>query len=492
MEKFDIYKDIAKRTGGDIYIGVVGPVRTGKSTFITRFTDLMVTPNIQSKTKRQIAIDEMPVSGVGKTITTTEPKFVPSEAVKISLKGKAAAKVRLIDCVGYMVDGAIGDKENNEPRMVKTPWSKEPMPFEKAAEIGTEKVISEHSTIGVLVTTDGSICDIERENYVKAEEKVVNKLNSSSKPFVIVLNSKNPNSSECKKLANDLNKKYGTSVICLDVQNATADDLAGVLESVLLEFPMRTFDIDIPKWMQVLPPESKVVSDIINVVKDVAPAIEKMKHGGYLCDALSTVSGVKYAKEKSVMLGEGKTVYELEPEKGLFYELLSELSGDEIQDEYKLMSYIKELNVAKENYRKLKSALYEVNENGYGIVVPGDGEMSLADPEVVRSSGRYGVKLKATSSCMHLIKINLDAEVTPIYGTKQQCVDYAEFIKSEYEKDAEKVWNSNVFGKPLSSIVSGEIASKIGSMKNQTKEKMRKTVTRIINQGKGGVICILL
>lgn len=492
MEKFDIYKDIAKRTGGDVYIGVVGPVRTGKSTFITRFTDVMVTPNIQNKNKRQIAIDEMPVSGVGKTITTTEPKFVPSEAVKIALKGKACCKVRLIDCVGYMVEGAIGDKENDEPRFVKTPWNDKPIPFEQAAEIGTEKVIGEHSTIGVLVTTDGSVCGIERSNYVKAEEKAVNKLNESNKPFVIVLNSLNPDGKECKKLAEELKNKYGAAVIPLDAANATADELSEVLEKVLLEFPMRSFDVCLPDWMKVLPSDSKAVSAVITSIKEISPQIEKMKHAELIEETVSLVEGVKGVKIKRSALGEGKVVYEVEPEKGLFLELLSELTGDEINSEYKLMTYVKELNEAKNNYRKLKNALSEVNENGYGIVVPGDGEMTLKEPEVVRQGGRYGVKLKAESSCMHLIKINLDAEVTPVYGTKQQCDDYAEFIKSEYENDADKVWNTNVFGKPLSYIVSSEIANKINSMKEETKGKMKRTVTKIINEGKGNVICILI
>ena len=492
MEKFDIYKDIAKRTGGDIYVGVVGPVRTGKSTFITRFTELIVAPNIQNKNKRRIAVDEMPVSGDGKTITTVEPKFVPSEAVKIALKGKSTANVRLIDCVGFVVEGAIGDKENDEPRLVKTPWSSDAIPFEKASEIGTEKVIADHSTIAVLVTTDGSVCDILRENYVKAEEKTVEKLNASKKPFVIVLNSKNPESAECIKLQTELTEKYGVSVVRINLSTATADELTEILEKVLLEFPIRTLDIVVPKWLQVLPPDSKIISGVVNAVKEISPQIEKIKHVSLIADALSGVEGVKSIKEKTSLLGEGKIVYELEPDKNLFYSLLSELSGEEIDNEYKLMSYVKELNVAKNNYRKLKNALSEVDENGYGIVVPTDSEMVLKEPEVVRHGGRYGVKLKAGSSCMHLIKINLDAEVTPVYGTKTQCVEYAEFIKNEYQTDAEKVWNSSVFGKPLSTLISSEIAHKISSMKNETKLKMQKTVTKIINDGKGNILCILI
>ena len=492
MEKFDIYKDIAKRTNGDIYIGVVGPVRTGKSTFITKFMNLMVTPNIANKNKKQIAIDEMPQSGSGKTITTTEPKFVPSEGVKISLKNKTQAKVRLIDCVGYLIDGVLGDKENDEPRLVKTPWSKEPIPFEKAASIGTERVISEHSTMGVLVTTDGSFTEIPRENYIKAEEKVVQKLKEAGKPFVIVLNVKEPESQKSIELCEQLSEKYGVKVIPLDLLNVTEKGLSDVLESVLMEFPLKSFDVKLPKWMQVLPASSEVISSIIDTVKEIASATEKMKDFQLVKDAILGIDGVKRINETDVLLGEGKAVYEIEPKSELFYKLLSELSGDDILGEFELMSYVKELNVAKENYRKLKQALLQVDENGYGIVIPSESEMSLSDPEVVKRGGMHGVKLKANTSCMHLIKVNLDAEVSPISGTEKQCNYFAEFIKSEYQENPNKVWNTDVFGKPLSSLVSDEIINKISGMKDGIKTKMRKTVTKIVNEGKGNVICIVI
>ena len=492
MEKFDIYKDIAKRTNGDIYIGVVGPVRTGKSTFITKFMNLMVTPNIANKNKKQIAIDEMPQSGSGKTITTTEPKFVPSEGVKISLKNKTQAKVRLIDCVGYLVDGVLGDKENDEPRLVKTPWFKDAIPFEKAATIGTEKVITEHSTMGVLVTTDGTITEIPRENYVKAEEKVVSKLKDSNKPFVIILNTKDPTSEKVLLLAQELSDKYGVKVIPLDLLNVGEKGLSEVLESVLMEFPLKSFDVKLPKWMQVLPPSSEVISSIIETVKDVASVTDKMKDFPLIKDALLSIDGIKRINETDVLLGEGKVVYEIEPKAELFYKLLSELSGDNIGGEFELMSYVKELNVAKENYRKLKQALLQVDENGYGIVIPSESEMTLSDPEVVKRGGLHGVKLKANTSCMHLIKVNLDAEVSPISGTEKQCNDFAEFIKSEYQENPTKVWNTDVFGKPLSSLVSDEIVGKISGMKDGIKTKMRKTVTKIVNEGKGNVICIVI
>ncbi|MBO5927107.1 MAG: stage IV sporulation protein A [Clostridia bacterium] len=492
MEKFDIYKDIASRTGGDIYIGVVGPVRTGKSSFITKFTELMVMPNIANKNKRQIAIDEMPVSGSGKTITTTEPKFVPSEAVKISLKNKTTAKVRLIDCVGYVVDGAFGDKENDKERLVKTPWNEEPIAFQKAATIGTEKVIEEHSTIGILVTTDGSICDIPRQNYEKAEEKVVKKLKEAGKPFVIILNSKEPFSAENQELANTLTDKYGVKVLPLNVLEASEDEISKVLECALMEFPLKTINIRLPKWMQVLPKTNGIIASIIDVVKTSSSVVEKMRHYDVVENALTEIEGIKRVENCCVYAGEGKVEYCIEPESDLFYKLISDLSNEEIVDEFSLMGYIKELNVAKENYRKLKRGLFEVDENGYGIVVPEECDMRLSDPEVVKRGGRYGVKIKANTSCMHLIKINLDAEVSPISGTEKQCKDFAEFIKAEYDKNPEKVWKTDVFGKPLASLVSDEIVHKINGMKDNTKNKMRKTVTKIVNEGRGGVICILL
>ena len=492
MEKFDIYKDIAKRSNGDVYIGVVGPVRTGKSTFITKFMDLMVTPNIINKQKLKIAIDEMPQSGSGKTITTTEPKFVPAEGVKISVGKKAQAKVRLIDCVGYMVDGALGGVEDGVDRLVKTPWNDSPIPLKEAAEIGTEKVIKDHSTVGVLVTTDGSICDIPRENYVEAEERVVEDLRRCGKPFVIVLNTTDKNSREAIALSESLTDKYGVKVIKCNLKEVDEDGLNEILENLLLEFPLKTFDINLPKWMQVLPSDSPVISDILDKVKDVSSIVTKMKHYKVIEDALSSVDAVASVSNSVANLDDGSAVYDLIIKDGLFYNMLSEISGDKIENDFELISYVKELCVAKDNYRKLKSALSEVDENGYGIVIPENSDMELNEPEVVKQGGRYGVKLKANTSCMHLMKIGLSADVSPISGTEKQCRDFAEFLKSEYQENPEKVWKTDVFGKQLSSLVSDEILSKITSMKSETKNKMRKTVTRIVNEGRGGVICILL
>ena len=492
MEKFDIYKDVAKRSGGDIYIGVVGPVRTGKSTFITKFMDYMVTPNILNKQKLKMAIDEMPQSGSGKTITTTEPKFVPAEGVKISVGKKAQAKVRLIDCVGYMVEGALGGDEDGAERLVKPPWSTQPMPLKKAAEIGTEKVFKDHSTVGVLVTTDGSVCDIPRENYIEAEERVVEDLRKCGKPFVIVLNTADKNGENAQKLADSLTDKYGVKVIKCNLLEVGEDGLNEILENLLLEFPLKTFDVTLPKWLQVLPSDSPIILDIVNKIKDVAPIVSKMKHYKVIEDALSSVDSVETVSKSVAMLDNGSAKYDLKIKDGLFYDTLSQISGDKIESDYELISYVKELCVAKNNYRKLKSALSEVDEGGYGIVIPENCDMTLSEPEVIRQGGRYGVKIKANTSCMHLLKIGLSADVSPISGTEKQCRDFAEFLKNEYQENPEKVWKTDVFGKQLCSLVSEEIMQKIGSMRQDTKNKMRKTVTRIVNEGKGGVICILL
>ncbi len=492
MEKFDIYKDVASRTDGDIYVGVVGPVRTGKSTFITKFLDLMVTPNILNKVKRQIAIDEMPQSGSGKTVTTTEPKFVPSESVRITLKGKAQAKVRLIDCVGYMVDGALGTSEDGKERLVKTPWSPEPIGFKRAAEIGTEKVIKEHSTVGVLVTTDGSICDIPRENYVDAEERVVSDLKKCGKPFIIVLNTADKNSQKATELADNLTDKYGVRVIKANLLDIDESGFIEILENLLLEFPLKSFDIDIPRWMQVLPCDNEMISSVIERVKDVSKIATKMKHYKVIEDALLTAPCVDKVVKSVANLGDGSARYEFIAKDGLFYEMLSSLAGDDIKDEFALMSYVKELRLAKENYRKLKSALSEVEECGYGVVIPTDSDMEISSPELVKHGSRYGVKIKATSSCMHLMKINLTADVSPISGTEKQCRDFVEYINSQSEEGGDKVLETDIFGKTLSTLVRDEINGKVQSMKPELKNKMRKTVTKIVNDGRGGLLFIVI
>ena len=492
MERYDIYKDIAKRTGGDIYIGVVGPVRTGKSTFIAGFMDNLVMPNIANKNKKQIAVDEMPQSGQGKTITTTEPKFIPGEAVKISLKGKATAKVRLIDCVGYMVDGAIGHEENGAARMVKTPWSSDPVPFEKAAEIGTRKVIADHSTIGILVTTDGSFTEIPRKNYEPAEERSVAELKAIGKPFVIVLNTKNEGSSEVKDLSASLEKKYEVPVVIMNVITGKSEDFMKVFEKVLMEFPIKSFDVILPDWMQALPGDSKIIGEITDCVRTASASMSKMKDYPNLEQAFSGQESVESPNEIGVYPGDGKAECTLKAKEGLFYKVLSEECGDDLTDDYRLMSYVKQLSVAKNEYVRLKQALNDAEENGYGIVLPSGREIEVEEPELIKRGGRYGVRIKAKAESLHIIKISAGASVSPMVGTEKQCMEFIEFLKNEGGEDKGKLLDTNVFGKPLYELVDDELSGKMNVMPDSTKIKLRKSLNRMVNEGKYRIICLLI
>ena len=492
MEKYDIYKDIAKRTGGDVYIGVVGPVRTGKSTFITKFMQELVLPNITSKLHKQIAMDEMPQSADGKTIMTTQPKFVPANAVKVQLRSKVNCNVRLIDCVGYLVEGAAGHEEGGVPRLVKTPWSEEEMPFEKAAEIGTQKVIRDHSTIGVLVTTDGTITDLPRANYVSAEERVVRELKEIRKPFIVVLNTRTPEGKETVALKNSLEKKYDVPVLAVNVAELDTKGIAGILEKVLFELPMQSFDIELPKWMQALPADSSVISEILGEVRGKAEEMEKMRDFDRVVGMFEGSEKLCCPEVKEVKLGEGVTKYEIAAQKGLFYEVLSEECGDEIQDDYHLMSYVKSLAVAKRQYNKLKDALAAAEETGYGVVSPSAEDMILEEPELVRQGGRYGVKLRATAPSLHIMKVDVATEVSPIVGTEQQGAEFVDYLAKELENDPQGIWGTNFFGKSLHDLVSEGMAGKASNMPKEAQTKMRKTLSKIVNEGKGGIICILL
>ncbi len=492
MDKFDIYKDIAQRTDGDIYIGVVGPVRTGKSTFITKFMENFVIPNISGKLQKQIAVDEMPQSADGKTIMTTQPKFVPANAVKVQFKNKAQASVRLIDCVGYFVKGANGGVEDEKPRLVKTPWSEEEIPFEKAAEIGTKKVIDEYSTIAVLVTTDGSIGEIKREDYAVAEEKVALELKKNNKPFVIILNCKNPESSSALSLCDALEDKYGVSVIPVNALNLNNDDISVIMEKVLMEFPMRNFNVSLPKWMQALSVDSPIIKNLLGELKGVSNKITKMKDYNLLSELYSDSDSFNPLNINELKLGEGKINYSLSAKDGLFYKVLSEECGESIDDDYALLSFVKEFSESKKRFSKIKDALNDAEENGYGVVVPSIDEMNLEEPVLVKQSGRYGVKLKATAPSLHIMKVDVTAEVSPYVGTAKQGEDLVSFIMDKYQDNPSGIWETNMFGKPLCELVSDGLYSKINTMPKEVQGKMRKTVTRIVNENKGGVICILL
>ncbi len=489
MENYSVYEDIASRTNGDIYIGVVGPVRTGKSTFIKRFMEELVIPSA-ADSLRAVMTDELPQSAAGKTVMTTEPKFVPAQAAKISIREGADASVRLVDCVGFAVEGAGGFEEDGAPRLIKTPWSDQPMPFEKAAKLGTEKVIREHSTIGILMTTDGSITDIPRSAYVAAEEHAIAELKEIGKPFVILLNCRQPGTQE--SLRASLEEKYGVPVLAVNAEQLGEAEILEIMEKVLFEFPVTGIDVKLPKWIQSLPENSKVVSAIMGRLKKAAPALVKMKD----CLALESLFGEEdrfLNPENIVMeLGKGKAEIRIEAKEGLFYEVLSEECGESIADDFCLMRYVKSLAEAKRNYDKIKEAFAEAEESGYGMVAPAPEDMTLDQPKLIKKGAGYGVNFKATAPSYHILKVEVTGEVNPIIGTQQQGEDFVKEMLADYDEHTDKVWDTNIFGKTLRELVSEGLAGKIEAMPPDIRKKMRRTITRIVNEGRGGVICILL
>jgi len=492
MDKYNIYKDIACRTGGDIYIGVVGPVRTGKSTFITKFMEQLVIPNISNKLQKQIATDEMPQSADGKTIMTTQPKFVPANAVKVQFKNKASANVRLVDCVGYLVDGAVGHQENDKPRLVKTPWDEKEIPFESAAEIGTKKVIDEYSTIGIVLTTDGSFTDIPREKYLQAENRVVRELKALNKPFIIVLNCSNPNSDNSIRLASELEDKYQTPVVCVNALELNSDDISNIMEKVLMEFPMTSFDINLPKWMQALSSDNQIINNILKQVKKASQNVNKMCDYVIVNDLFSDDDNLEPMSLRELRLGEGVCEFDITAKEGLYYSILSQECGESINNDFELMKYIKSFSDEKKNYSKIKTALFDAEQNGYGVVLPTLEEMNLEEPVLVKQGGRYGVKLKASAPSLHIMKVDVTTEVAPTVGSEQQGEDLVNFIMNKYEDNPSGIWETNMLGKSLHDLVNEGLTSKLNSMPKDTQGKMRKTLTRIVNENKGGIICILL
>lgn len=491
MEKYDIYKDIEKRTGGDVYIGVVGPVRTGKSTFVSRFMQLAVIPNIVGKNKKTIATDEMPQSGTGKTIMTTEPKFVPSEAVGVKISGGGHARVRLIDCVGYAVDGAFGLKEEGNDRMVKTPWSEQLMPFEKAAEYGTQKVIKEHSTIGIVVTTDGGFTDIPRESYERAEERVVKELKQMGKPFIIFLNVEDPESEKSKELARQLREKYSASVTVKNAEKMTLQDIDDVLSEVLLEFPVRTACVEMPPWMRTLSEDNRVIAALLNILRGNVSLCKKMGDYQKIEEKLEKcefVAGVSTQLD----LGEGSVKISILPKEQLFYEELSAAAGEDLSDELALIKYVAALSKAKSNYERIRGALEEAEQTGYGIVAPGEEEITLSEPEMVKNGNSYGVKIKALAPSLHIVKVEIGAEVNSVVGKESQCAEYVNGLKRRYDEDPRGIMKVDLFGRPLYSFVSDEIYDKAGGMKVAFKEKLRKTVAKLVNEKKNALICVTI
>ena len=481
-----IYRDIAKRTGGDIYVGVVGPVRTGKSTFIRRFIDSVVIPGIENEDERGRALDQMPQSADGKTIMTTEPKFVPDESVKIKVADDVELNVKLIDCVGYMVDGALGTEEEGEARMVMTPWSKTAIPFSEAAELGTKKVISEHSTIGMLVTTDGSITDIPRESYVAAEERVAAELKALGKPFALVLNSKNPRGQEAQNLARELEEKYSVPVALVCCPELNSEDVKEILGLVLNEFPVRSLSFAIPEWCEALADEHPLREELYRKIDEFTDGISKF---GDVSRALSGRDDVVLC---SLSAGDGTGELTLPLSEETFFTTLSQVCGMDLSDNKKLFSTLTELCSVKRKYDKIEKALTDAEEKGYGIVMPTPEELSLEEPRVVRQSGGWGVKVTAHAESIHMIKTGIKTDVCPVIGTEEQSEEVLKFLEDEFNTSPERIWESNMFGKSLYDLVKDGMNAKLLHMPDESREKLGQTLERIINEGSNGLICILL
>lgn len=492
MAEYNIYEDIAQRSQGDVYIGVVGPVRTGKSTFIKKFMDLLVIPNIENSYAAQRARDELPQSAAGRTIMTTEPKFIPNEAAEINLGGNAHLKVRMIDCVGYIVNGSLGYVEGDMPRMVSTPWSDKPISFNEAAEIGTKKVINEHSTIGLVVTTDGSITEIDRNDYVAAETRVINELKAIDKPFVVLLNSVYPNSQSAKKLKSELEAQHGVPVMCVNCAELTAEDINNIIENVLFEFPLKEINIKIPEWIDALDEGHWLRNSIYEAVEENVKGVSKIRHTQNLAKSFEKYDFVNRFETDGMDLGDGTVVMHLYAPDNLFYSILGETSGFKIDNEEELITLMRELAQMKKEYDKVEYALNQVRETGYGIVSPSIDELTLAEPEIVKHGGRYGIRLKASAPSIHMIRADIETEVSPIVGTEKQSEELVHYLLEEFETDPTKLWKSNIFGKSLHELVNEGLHNKLSRMPDDARFRLQETLQRIINEGSGGLICIIL
>ena len=491
MEEFNVYKDIQDRTHGEIYIGVVGPVRTGKSTFIKKFMDTVVIPHIPDGMERERAIDELPQSSAGRTIMTTEPKFIPEQAVDVQIDEDASFRVRMIDCVGYIVPSAIGYIEEDQPRMVRTPWYEEPIPFNMAAEVGTKKVITEHSTIGLVITTDGSISDIPREEYEEAEERVISELDQTGRPYVMLLNCVEPESAESQALAARLGEKYGIPVLPVNCIDITEQDIRGILASLLYQFPVREVSLDLPGWVTSLESDHWLMADVLSTLRESCN-IHKMCHVKSMLESLKGCQAITGVNIQRIDLGSGQGRAELVFEQSLFYRILSERTGLEIQDDSELMAQLVEMTAIKQKFQKLQQAYEDVQQTGYGIVMPDVEELTLEEPQILKQNGKYGIRLKATAPSIHMMKTQIHTEITPIVGSEQQSEELVMYLLKEFEEDPVKIWESNIFGKSLHSLVNEGMHNKLYRMPGDAREKIRETIERIINDGCSGLLCIIL
>ncbi len=492
MSNSSIYKDIATRTGGDIYIGVVGPVRTGKSTFIKRFMDAVVLPNMEDSAVRERANDELPQSSAGRTIMTTEPKFIPENAVKITLPDNAQFNVRMIDCVGYIVPSSLGYIEGDTPRMVRTPWFDEEIPFNMAAEIGTQKVITEHSTIGLVVTTDGSISDIPRDEYEEAEERVINELKELQKPFVVLLNCMYPKGENAQKLSAELSAKYKVPVMAVNCLELTEGEIKEIITQILFEFPIKEIAIDFPSWLVTLPADHQIKSETYKSVISSIENIEFVRDISLLNESLLECEYICSSHISSMDLSVGSAWLTVEMNGDLFYKIIEESTGISVQNEQGLLEVMKELSYVRKEYERIKSALDEVNETGYGIVMPTIDELTLEEPEIVKQGGKYGVRLSASAPSIHLLKANIQTEVAPIVGSESQSEELVKYLLEGFEENPHKIWESNIFGKSLNELVNEGLRNKLYHMPTDARMKFGETLERVINEGCNGLLCIIL
>ncbi len=491
MDNFHVYKDMEARTKGEIYIGVVGPVRTGKSTFIKRFMELLVIPAMEDENSRNLSRDELPQSAAGKTIMTTEPKFIPKEAAGIELGDGIGVKVRLIDCVGFMVDGAGGPIENGGERMVKTPWFEEEIPFTKAAEIGTRKVITDHSTIGVVVTSDGSFGDLGRQNYINAEQTAISELKALQKPFIVLLNSVRPYSDETVSLARSLEEEYGVSVMPINCEQLKKEDVYHILEKVLKEFPVVRLDFVIPKWLEILPGTHPIKAQVIEGAKQVLSQVGQMKDVAGGMEDIHTDS-MKEIRLDRMNMADGCVTMNVVMDDGCYYQILSDFTGLPIEGEYQLMQTLESLAKMQKEYVKVQDALSQVRLKGYGAVTPERSEILLEDPQVIRHGNKYGVKIKAEAPSIHMIKAQIQTEIAPIVGSEQQAQDLIAYIKESSREDPEGIWDANIFGKSIEQIVGDGIHGKISQLTDESQMKLQDTMQKIINDSNGGMICIII
>lgn len=492
MTNISIYNDIASRTDGSIFLGVVGPVRTGKSTFIKRFMDCLVLPNITGEFQRERANDELPQSSSGRTIMTTEPKFIPETAARIKLDGSVECNVRLIDCVGYIVPSSLGYIEGDQPRMVKTPWYDEAIPFNMAAEIGTKKVITEHSTIGLVVTTDGSISDIPREEYAEAEERVIKELTDINKPFVVLLNCIYPSSESSMALAAELSKKYAVPVIPVNCLELEEEDITNILARVLFEFPVKQIAVQMPAWIHSLDKNHPLKTSIYSLIQNVAGGITHVREIKRLEEAMQDCEQIESCEVRKIDLGNGKAELRADIKRELFFSAISETTGITVQNDRELLNTLAELSQMKKEYMRIKDALDEVEATGYGIVMPTIEELSLEEPEIMRQGGRYGVRLRASAPSLHIMKANITTEVSPIVGSEKQSEDLVMYLLKEFEENPLQIWNSNIFGKSLHELVNEGLHTKLARMPQDARMRMQETIERVINEGCSGLICIIL